>query len=453
MRILRLAALAVDKFIARAADSLEFTRGRVAPGTLTASVWPRLTADLAGQLKRGAIVFTGVNGKTTSGHFLSGILRQAGHIPLHTVQGSGTLEEIAACLVEAASGDGKIRADYGVFGCDEDLLRSAVEACAPTIVALNNLYPDGITYPGGAEGLAREWQRLFTSMDPKQTLLINADDPILCSSFTRSVPPLLVYFGVEDEKLKTELPAPRLVRCARCQNRITYRLVCLSHLGDYICETCGWERPMPTVYAVHLDVGPDESQFRIITPVGPIDVRLKIPGLHTIYNAVAATAAALSLNIAPAVIRRGLELAVPLAGRNEVLAISNRHAHLTLIKNATSLNEALRTSLRVGTSGRYLFLVDEMIENGFDLSWIWEANLNVLHGRTASLYIAGSGAEHLALRIKHAGGEVTGVLPDAQEAFHHAMRQTPQNERLWVMATEAALFELRQDLITLGAIE
>ena len=452
MRFLRLAALALDKLIARGADSLEFTRGRVAPGSLTASVWPRLTADLAGQLKRGTILFTGVNGKTTSGHFLSSILRQAGHVPLHTVQGSGTLEEISACLIEATTLVGEISADYGVFGCDEDLLRSAVEACVPTIISLNNLYPDGIVYPGGAEGVAREWQRLFATMSPRQTLLINADDPILCSSFTRSVPPLLVYFGVEDEKLKVDGPLTRVPRCARCQNRITYRLVCLSHLGDYTCETCGWERPMPTVYAVHVDAGPDESRFRIITPVGPIDVRLKIPGLHSIYNAVAAAAAALTLNIAPAVIRRGLELITPMAGRNELLTISNRQAQVSLIKNPTSLNEALRTSLRGRTSGRYLFLVDEVIENGFDLSWIWEANLTVLHGRTTSLYIAGSGAEHLALRIKHAGGEVTGVLPDVQEAFHHAMRNTPQKERLWVMATEAALFELRQDLITLGAI-
>ncbi|MBM3264345.1 MAG: DUF1727 domain-containing protein [candidate division Zixibacteria bacterium] len=452
MRFLRLAALAIDKSLSRTADAFEFTRGRVPPGSLIASVWPRVAIDLARQLKRGSIVFSGVNGKTASGHFLANILRQAGHEPLHTALGTGSLEEFATALVDAANTNGNLRADYGIFGFDEDLLRQAVEACAPKIVALTNLYPDGIFFPGGAEGVTQEWQHVFAAMTPGQTLLVNADDPTLCGGFVRTVPPRIVYFGVEDEKLRIASRLTQYIRCHRCHTPISYRLVSLSHLGDYRCEGCGWERPMPTVYAIHIDAGAEESRFRIITPSGPLDVRLKIPGLPAIYNAVAAAAAAIALGINPAVIRKGLETAPPSPGRGETLTISDRQAHLLLIKNPTSLNESVRTALAASRPGRYLFLTDEAVENGFDLSWVWEAELERLSARTASVYVAGTGALQMAVRLKHAGVEVSGVLADASEAFHHAMRHTPPGERLHVLATDAAMFELRQELAALGEI-
>jgi hypothetical protein len=47
---------------------------------------------------------------------------------------------------------------------------------------------------------------------------------------------------------------------------------------------------------------------------------------------------------------------------------------------------------------------------------------------------------------------VTEVNTDIDDAFHQTMRQMPANARLWVMATDAAMFELRQSLKELGVL-
>lgn len=452
-RLLRLAAMTLDKTLARAAETFELTRGRIPPGTLISALYPRLTADMVGQIRRGTVLIAGASGKTTTSRLLAGILQKAGHAALHTASGASALEDVTTALIQAADIQGKIRADYAVFGVDDESLYEALHLLAPRITVLNNLYWDGIETEGGTDAVIREWRECIHELPHDRFLLINADDPVLCGGFVRGVPPRVVYFGVEDERLRITSRAAGLTRCHRCGIPLSYRLVALSHLGDYRCERCGWERPMPTVYAINVEVTVASSQFRIITPVGPLDVRLKLPGVYNVYNAVAAAAAAVSLGINAATIRAGLEQAVPTLGRSESIIINKRIACLMLIRNPTALNEAIRTSLLDDPPRRYLFLVDDEVDAGGDVSWIWEADLEALAGQTAGVVVSGSGADHLVLRLKHAGVEVTEINTDPDDAFHGAMAGTPHNRRLWVLATDAALFDLRQELMELNVIE
>lgn len=452
MGLLRSAALALDKSITRAADTFELTRGRIPSGTCIASLWPRLAGDLISQLENEPVIITGTNGKCTTSRFLAEILQHAGYETLHTQEVAASLDEVISTLVQASNIQGGLHAHYGIFGFDSRMLYEAVSICNPRLFVLNNLYLDGLDFEGGTDALMREWRRLFNTLTVEHHLLINADDPILCGGFVRGVPPRVTYFGVEDERLAIESRAARFTRCYRCGTVLSYRLVALAHLGDYRCSTCGWERPMPTIYAINVEIHSNESRFRIITPQGPLDVHLGLTGLYNVYNAVAAATAAVSLGVKTATIRAGLEKAVPMFGRDERVTIHNRQARLMLIKNPTSLNETLRTTFMDSHPSRYLFLVDDEIDAGGDVSWIWDADLEVLATRTSTIYVAGSGADHLVLRLKHAGVEVTEVNIDIDDAFHQTMRHMPDNARLWVMATDTAMFELRQSLKELGVL-
>ena len=452
MRILKSAALSIDKSIARAAELFDFSRGRIPPGTLTAAAWPGLVRSLVRQFKQGVAGVTGTNGKHTTCRILASILRQADARTLYPEEIAPSIDEIVSTLVQAADSRGMIRSDYGVFGFETEMLGRAIRVCSPHTLVLNNLYEDELNQGVDPGAMVAKWSNWFGAMEAGHNILVNADDPVLCGGFTRGVPPRLTYYGVEDEHLNLEhAPTPE-VPCQRCGATLAYRINCLAHLGDYACDGCGWERPLPTVYAIDIDMGPEESCFRLITPRGPLDVRLRLSGLHNVYNATAAAAAAVTLGMSPVTIRKGLETVTGTGGRDERVIIHEREARLMTIKNRTSLHEALRTCLLERRRGHYLLLLDDAVKRGNDGPWIEDGDLEGLVDRSRSVHVAGAGGAHLALMDEQMDAEEMASAADVSDVFHDIMRRLTQGDRLWVLATEGAMYTVRQELKDMGIL-
>ena len=339
-----------------------------------------------------------------------------------------------------------------MFGFETGMLDRAIKICNPGTLVLNNLYDDESIQGVDRAALIGKWCDWFGTMSSRQHILVNADDPVLCGGFTRGVPPRLTYYGVEDERLHLANEAATEVPCHRCGVPLSYRITSLAHLGDYACEGCGWERPLPTVYAIDVDLGPDESNFRIITPRGPLDVRLLLSGLHNVYNAVAAAAAALSLGLSPVTIRKGLESVRSTGGRDERVVIHDREARLMTIKNRTSFHEALRTCRLDRQRGHFLFLLDESVRAGRNGPWIVDEDLEGMVDESRSVHVAGAGGAHLALMDEQIDAEYMASAPDVSDVFHDIMRQLTPGDRLWVLATESAMYAVRRELRDMGII-
>ena len=98
--------------------------------------------------------------------------------------------------------------------------------------------------------------------------------------------------------------------------------------------------------------GSSGSRSTSSTPAGTRRVRLALPGLYNVYNALGAASLALALGAPLDEIVSGLERFCAAFGRFERIAIGDRRLLMLLIKNPAGANEAVRTLVDGGAPRR-----------------------------------------------------------------------------------------------------
>jgi lipid II isoglutaminyl synthase (glutamine-hydrolysing) len=185
------------------------------------------------------------------------------------------------------------------------------------------------------------------------------------------------------------------------------------------------------------------------TPAGELEIELPLPGLYNVYNALAAVAAALQLGIEPGSIGPALAGARGAFGRVETIAVGAKRASILLVKNPAGTNEVLRTLRLEADEGKGLDLwiaLNDRIADGRDVSWVWDADFELLAGAVRHVTCAGTRAPEMALRLKYAGWPVEriAVEPGIEESLDAALNTAP--EQLFALPTYTALLELHKVL-------
>ena len=218
----------------------------------------------------------------------------------------------------------------------------------------------------------------------------------------------VLYFGVDDDSLALAgmAHAADAKHCRRCGAPYVFDAVYLGHLGHYHCESCGQRRPSPTVLARSVVLeGVRSARFQLSTPDGEAEVKLALPGLYNVYNALAAAALGVALGISLADIVAGLESTKAAFGRAETVTVAGRETRILLVKNPAGANEVLRTLALEPGSHDLLGVLNDNTADGHDVSWIWDADFELLAGRVRLATCSGTRAPELALRLKYAGIE------------------------------------------------
>jgi lipid II isoglutaminyl synthase (glutamine-hydrolysing) len=175
-------------------------------------------------------------------------------------------------------------------------------------------------------------------------------------------------------------------------------------------------------------------------------LELPLVGLYSVYNALGAAAAAHALGIAPATIVGALAQAGPAFGRQERFAVDGRDVRVQLAKNPTGLNEVIRALAAAGSPLHLLAALNDGVQDGRDVSWIYDADLERLAALAPDLVCAGDRAADLALRCAIAGVEPRVVEPDVERALDLALAGTPVGGRLEVVPTYTAMLRVREAL-------
>jgi lipid II isoglutaminyl synthase (glutamine-hydrolysing) len=181
-------------------------------------------------------------------------------------------------------------------------------------------------------------------------------------------------------------------------------------------------------------------------------LELPLPGLYNVYNALAAVAAAIELGVPPARIPAALTGMTAAFGRVETIDAGGRPLSILLIKNPAGANEVLRTlRLEAGEAGLDLWIgLNDRIADGRDVSWIWDADFELLAGAVRRVVCAGTRAPEIALRLKYAGVPVDSieVEPGIERSLDRALAGS--SGRLFALPTYTALLELRKLLAARG---
>jgi UDP-N-acetylmuramyl tripeptide synthase len=411
---------------------------------------PEVVGELAGRLSNGSAVISATNGKTTTAAMVASILERGGHRLVHNRAGANMAGGIAGTLLEAAGPRGSIAGDTGLFEIDEFWLDQLVPQIRPRALLLANLFRDQLDRYGELDIIADRWAGVVAEA-VDTTLVLNADDPLVADLGRERAD--AVYFGVEDPAMA--LPglahAADSKHCRRCGAPYRYDHVFLGHLGHYHCDACGATRPAPSVAAerVVLD-GLRGARVTLRLPAATVEVALPLPGLYNVYNALGAAALTTALGATPAEVVAGLEAVSAAFGRAETLRLGDRDLLLLLVKNPAGANEVLRTLALEPGEHDLLAVLNDHTADGRDISWVWDADWELLAGRLRRVTCSGTRAAEMALRLKYAGVPEDRLVVEPSLAAGLDGAVADGSGRLVAIPTYTAMLELRRELVARG---
>ena len=460
--------LPVKLALARTVGTLSRLRGggaTSAPGKVLMRMAPDAIATLSARLPRGNVLISATNGKTTTATMAAAILERAGVPLVHNQAGANMAGGIATTLLTASRSNGTVAGELGLFEVDELWLGSLAKQLRPRVILLANLFRDQLDRYGELETIVERWEEALCHQEAQ--LVLNGDDPSI-ADLGRDRAGVL-YFGVEDNSLALAgmAHAADAKHCRRCGAPYVFDVIYLGHLGHYHCPNCGRSRPAPAIAATDVQLeGVRAAHFTLRTPSGQAPVALALPGLYNVYNALAAAALASALEIPLETIVAGLTATKAAFGRAETVTLDlpagnrqngprgeHRELRILLVKNPAGANEVLRTLALEPGEHDLLGVLNDHIADGHDVSWIWDADFELLVDRIRLATCSGTRAADLAERLKYAGldPERIRVLKDLPTALEEAsLARADTSAPLYALPTYTAMLSLRELLVARG---
>lgn len=307
------AADARDKLSALGAPLVVVPDTRRALGDLAAHWRARFRIPLVG--------LTGSNGKTTVKEMLASILRDAAGAEDAVLATEGNLNNdigLPLMLLRLSAGHRYAVIEMGMNHAGE--IAYLTRLARPDVAIVTNVGRAHMEFLGTREGIARAKGEIFEGLGPAGIAVINADDGFAPMFRGAVAGHPVIDFGLEH----------------------------------------------PAQVSAEFRLGPEGSLMTLRLPGKRVEVRLRVPGVHNVRNALAAAAAASALSIPPESIASGLMRFTGVKGRLQGKAGLNgsRLIDDTYNANPESVEAALAV-LAVASPPR-VFVLGDMGELGPD---------------------------------------------------------------------------------------
>lgn len=419
--------------------------GTSLPGVVALKISKNFLSFLSKYCKKNIITVTGTNGKTTTSGILAHILKTGKNTVLHNEKGANMLSGIASSLAVNYKPFSKF--DYAVLESDEAYLTKLYDYLKADYLLVTNLFRDQLDRYGELDTTAKKIQEAITK-NPDLTLIVNADDPMLSELGKNNK---RIFFGFEKitykNSSKESLAPAESVSCS-CKSDLSYEKRYYAHVGKYFCKSCGKSRPIPN-YKAYGVIYDDYSEIYVKYQKDNAEIencfKTGLVGLYNAYNALAAVSVALESGIEPEIIQKGLDGYKSVFGRAEKRIIKDRNVLVQLIKNPTGASEVLRT-INHKTCDKLLIIINDNYADGRDVSWLWDADFEMLKDYSGEIVVSGIRAYDMAVRMKYAGFDKDRIKvePDIKTAINYTVDSVEKDAHVLIMPTYTALLEMQK---------
>jgi lipid II isoglutaminyl synthase (glutamine-hydrolysing) len=423
-------AVSTAKSVTFAVRALRLGAASVLPGSIARKIEPRLLELLSQQVKNGVILIAGTNGKTTTSLLLREILERKGYRVAHNSTGANLENGLVTALMESTNAFGSLNVDYAILEVDENIVPKVLAPIQPQAILCLNLFRDQLDRYGEVDTISKRWTKAISTSSPNTTVISNADDPTL-SYLGQQLSQKVVFFGLnEPNKYLEEIPhAVDSIFCPNCGHSLDYEGVYLSHLGEFSCPQCGFKRSKPAL---------DSSEWSQV-----------LVGLYNKYNTLAAATVAIELGIDEATVRDTIPTFQPAFGRAEELQVDGKRVRILLSKNPVGTNETIRV-VTESNDKTTLLILNDRVQDGEDVSWIWDVDTEPLVQRGGTLVVSGDRVYDMALRLKYSDSLDSKinliVEEDLKTAISTALEHTKADETLHILPTYTAMLDVREVL-------
>ncbi len=412
------------------------------PGKVALKLNPKLLSTINTRCKKKVII-TGTNGKTTTNNLINHILNSEYDDVLSNLRGANMPQGVASAFLN----DSKKEYDWGVFEVDEGSFPDVVRYIKPDFVVITNFFRDQLDRFGEIENTAKIVYEALKPLDT--TLIMNADDPMV-SKF-KDLDKRSIYYGVEKSKFSTM--DQRVVEsrfCPVCASSLDYEYYNYGQLGKYICSSCGFKNPEYDYKITSVKYSEDAYNFKVDSSKNKTcDVVFRYDGIYNAYNCCAAIAFSIEAGLDMNKVAQRIENFEYKLGRMENIEFEDKMVKIVLVKNPIGLSEVLKSISIDKRKKSILFILNDNPADGTDVSWIWDADVEVIHKieNLKSIHCSGIRAQDIALRIKYTeySEDIVKIDFNVEDSIETVLGEDV--EIVYILPTYTAVFQTRDIII------
>ncbi len=385
------------------------------------------------------IAVTATNGKTMTNNAIAYTLKMAGKKVISNTEGNNMETGILSTILKHCTLSGKIKADFLVFEVDESYVPVIFEEFNLDTLVVLDFFRDQLDRNGEVESLILRINEFLKTYNGN--LVLNNDDPNV-ARLGKANPENnhIYYFSVEKYKYasKNIKEAGEGKFCPFCNSRIEYQYYQYSHIGKFKCPNCSYGEN--EIYKLATDVNLKNRTFK----VDDIPYQIRFNSIYNVYNFVAVISCVSLYNINTKIIQEALAKFVLNNGRLEEVEIKGVSTIINLAKNPTGANVSLRILNEDDEEKELLFVLNDNIADGLDVSWIWDINFDTLN-HVSRIITAGTRAYDIAIRIKTSGFDQDKIEPylNLNEAVKNLYKT---NTKKYIIANYTSLQPTRHAL-------
>lgn len=378
------------------------------------------------------IAVTGTNGKTSVTNCIAQLFEHSGKNIIINREGNNLDTGICSLLLRHCDMSGRVKADYLILETDESHVPVVYSQLKLDTLVVLNFFRDQLDRNGEMETLIQKINGFCKSFDGN--LILNGDDPNTARlGRANSENQNVKYFRAEPYAFATDkiFEASEGRFCPFCGEPLEYDYYQYSHIGRFSCKKCGFGDYEPYITASNIDL-----EKPVFTADGH-EYSPKLNSIYNIYNMTAVAAAAKLYGIEQSVTENVISTYTVNNGRMETFMLGDRKTTLNLAKNPVGANMTLRVMNEMQGEKELLFVLNDNIADGLDVSWIWDINFSIFE-RVTRVVTSGTRAHDIAVRIKCSGYDAAKIVvhPDLDKAVEE-LAETPG--RKFVIANYTAV--------------